>query len=200
AYEQPTGANSAWMNGKPKIVELVDKLRELRKIPEEADYKTYKQPWGSRLTSLLEPYEEMQYLPDGTVVRMIVVPRPMGGLLLTMEDVTSRLQLESSYNTLMAVQRETLDNLAEGIAVFGEDGRLKLSNEAFSRMWKLTELELESNPHISQLLERKGRFFLSEEWPAQKNTLLGNALERESRKGRVERNDGTVLEYSIVPL
>src|SRR5690606_21700327 len=173
---------------------------ELRKIPEQADYKQYKQQWISRFTSLLEPHEEMQYLPDGTVVRMIVVPRPMGGLLLTMEDVTSRLQLESSYNTLMAVQRETLDNLAEGTAVFGEDGRLKLSNDAFSRMWKLTELELESNPHISQLLERKGRCFLSEERPAQKNILLGHALERESRKGRVERNDGTVLEYSIVPL
>lgn len=200
AYEQLTGVSGTWMDARPKVVELIEKLRELRKIPEQADYKQYKQQWVSRFTSLLEPHEEMQYLPDGTVVRMIVVPRPMGGLLLTMEDVTSRLQLESSYNTLMAVQRETLDNLAEGIAVFGEDGRLKLSNEAFSRMWKLTELELESNPHISQLLERKGRFFLSEEWPAQKNTLLGNALERESRKGRVERNDGTVLEYSIVPL
>lgn len=200
AYEQLTGVSGTWMDARPKIVELIEKLRELRKIPEQADYKQYKQQWVSRFTSLLEPHEEMQYLPDGTVVRMIVVPRPMGGLLLTMEDVTSRLQLESSYNTLMAVQRETLDNLAEGIAVFGEDGRLKLSNDAFSRMWKLTELELESNPHISQLLERKGRFFLSEEWPAQKNILLGNALERESRKGRVERNDGTVLEYSIVPL
>lgn len=200
AYEQLTGVSGTWMDARPKVVELIEKLRELRKIPEQADYKQYKQQWVSRFTSLLEPHEEMQYLPDGTVVRMIVVPRPMGGLLLTMEDVTSRLQLESSYNTLMAVQRETLDNLAEGIAVFGEDGRLKLSNDAFSRMWKLTELELESNPHISQLLERKGRFFLSEEWPAQKNILLGNALERESRKGRVERNDGTVLEYSIVPL
>lgn len=200
AYEQLTGVNSAWMNGKPKIVELIDKLRELRKIPEQADYKTYKQQWVSRFTSLLEPHEEMQYLPDGTVVRMIVVPRPMGGLLMTMEDVTSRLQLESSYNTLMAVQRETLDNLAEGIAVFGEDGRLKLSNEAFARMWKLAEMELESNPHISQMLERKARFFLIDDWPAQKNILLGNALERESRKGRMERSDGTVLEYSIVPL
>lgn len=200
SYEQLTGMSGTWMDTRPKIGELIEKLRELRKIPEQADYKQYKQQWVSRFTSLLEPHEEMQYLPDGTVVRMIIVPRPMGGLLLTMEDVTSRLQLESSYNTLIAVQRETLDNLAEGIAVYGEDGRLKLSNEAFARMWMLTELELDSNPHITQLLERAGRFFTPAEWPEMKNTILGNALEREARRGRIERDDGSVLEYSVVPL
>lgn len=200
SYEQLTGMSGTWMDTRPKIGELIEKLRELRKIPEQADYKQYKQQWVSRFTSLLEPHEEMQYLPDGTVVRMIIVPRPMGGLLLTMEDVTSRLQLESSYNTLIAVQRETLDNLAEGIAVYGEDGRLKLSNESFARMWMLTELELDSNPHITQLLERAGRFFTPAEWPEMKNTILGNALEREARRGRIERDDGSVLEYSVVPL
>ena len=89
-YEQLTGMPGRWMDTKPKIVEVIDKLRELRKLPEQADYKQFKQQWIGRFTSLLEPYEEMQYLPDGTVVRLNCVPRPMGGLLLTMEDVTRR--------------------------------------------------------------------------------------------------------------
>ncbi|MDP2206253.1 MAG: PAS-domain containing protein [Alphaproteobacteria bacterium] len=200
SYEQLTGMPSRWMDTKPKIVEVIDKLRELRKLPEQADYKQFKQQWISRFTSLLEPYEEMQYLPDGTVVRLICVPRPMGGLLLTMEDVTSRLQLETSYNTLMAVQRETLDNLVEGIAVFGEDGRLRLFNEAFTRMWGIKVKALGEDLHITQVLDSLSGFFPSAVWPEMKNLLLSNALEREPRKGRIGRADGSVLEYSIVPL
>ena len=33
--------------------------------------------------------------------------------------MTDRLSLERSYNTLIAVQRETLDHLYEGVAVIG---------------------------------------------------------------------------------
>ena len=68
---------------------------------------------------------------------VITVPRPMGGIMVTMEDVTSHMQLETSYNTLMEVQKETMNNLAEGIAVFGEDGRLKLYNHSFSNIWNI---------------------------------------------------------------
>ena len=34
---------------------------------------------------------------------------PLGGLLITYEDITDRLALETSYNTLSAVQKETVD-------------------------------------------------------------------------------------------
>ncbi len=200
AYEQLTGMSGTWLDAKPKFIEIIEKLRELRKLPEQADYKQFKQAWINKFTALLEPYEEMQYLPDGSVLRMIVVPRPKGGLLLTLEDVTSRLQLETSYNTLIAVQEETMDNLAEGIAVFGEDGRMKLSNQAFARMWNIPADEVTGTPHIAKIIERTKAFFDDAGWPAMKQVILANALEREPRRGRVQRNNGSVLEYSVVPL
>lgn len=200
AYEQMTGMPVQFLDAKPKMVEIIDKLREFRKLPELVDYKQYKQQWLNRFTSLIEPHEEMKYLPDGSVVRMIVVPRPMGGLIVTEEDVTSRLQLETSYNTLIAVQQETMDNLSEGIAVFGEDGRLRLSNQAFARMWKIPEEELSASTHISRVLERAQAFFDDEAWPQVRNIMLGNALEREPRRGRLSRANGTILEYAVVPL
>ena len=200
AYEQVTGMSGAWLDTKPKLVEIIDKMRELRKLPEQVDYKQFKQNWISRFTTLLEPYEEMQYLPDGSVIRMIVMPRPMGGLVLTLEDVTSHLKLETSYNTLMAVQQETMDNLSEGVVVFGEDGRLKLSNQAFAKMWNIPPEDLAGALHISKLVEKTKGFFDADIWPDMRQTLLGNGLEREPRRGRLERNNGTVLEYSIMPL
>ena len=48
--------------------------------------------------------------------------------------VTDTLALERNYNKLIAVQRETLDNLFEGVAVIGANGRLRLSNPAFGSM------------------------------------------------------------------
>ena len=70
---------------------------------------------------------------------------------------SSRLELGSSRNTVIAVQRETLDNLTEGVAAFGGDGRLKLSNPAFGNLWGLNP-EFIGEPHITRLVEKmKGR-------------------------------------------
>ncbi len=200
AYEQMTGVPGTWLDSRPRMGDIIDKMRELRRLPEQADYKQYKLNWANRFTGLMEPYEEMQYLPDGSAVRLIAVPRPQGGLLLTLEDVTSRLQLETSFNTLMAVQQETMDNLAEGIAVFGGDGRLKLANTSFSRIWKLPPEELTHTAHISKLVEKARGFFEEKSWDQAKRILLGNGLEREPRRGRLERTDGSIIAYSVVPL
>jgi len=200
AYEQLTGMSGSWLDKNPKMSEIINKMRELRKLPEQSDYKQYKKTWENRFISLIEPHEEMQYLPDGTVVRTIIVPRPMGGLLITMEDVTSHLRLETSYNTLMAVQQETMDNLSEAIAVFGEDGRLKLSNQSFRDMWKMTVEDLSKSPHISKMIEKMDKLFDKDSYIEMGRTILKNALERESRKGRIQKRDNKIIEYSVVPL
>src|SRR3546814_9320243 len=74
-------------------------------------------PPRSTRTDTLFPYttlfrsaqeEELVHLPDGSTLRMVVTPHPFGGILLSYEDVTDRLALERSYNTLTEVQRETI--------------------------------------------------------------------------------------------
>jgi len=200
AYEQLWGLDSKWLNSKPKLSEVLDKLREKRRLPEQADFKQFKKNWDNWFTSLLSPHEEMLYLPDNSVLRMVVVPRPTGGLLMTYEDVTSRLELETSYNMLVDVQQETLDNLAEGLVVFGQDGRLKLWNPVYMSIWDLQPEDLEGSPHISELVEKTEDFFDPSDWERARKELVNNGLERKARKGRILRDDSTMLEYSIVPL
>jgi PAS domain-containing protein len=108
----------------------------IRKLPEQADFRKYKRGWLDMFTRLIDPARRHD-VPARRVsaLRLLAIPHPMGGLMVTFEDVTSRLELESSYNTLIAVQKETLDNLAEGVAAFGGDGRLRLYNPAFARLW-----------------------------------------------------------------
>lgn len=199
AFARLWGVQESWLNEHPKLGDVMEKLRDLRRLPEQADFRTFKKSWLDMFTGLLSPHEDMLYLPNGTAVRMLVSPHPMGGLMMTFEDVTSRLALESSYNTLMAVQRETLENLAEGVAVYGSDGRLKLSNTQFMRLWDLNPEDLQGNPHVTQLAEKQRKFF-GIGWKDVETILTAQGLQRQEQTHQLHRDDDTVLECFSVPL
>lgn len=200
SFAQLWGLEDQFLNAKPKLGDILEKLRDNRRLPEQADFRKYKQGWLDMFTRLIDPHEEMLYLPDGSALRMLVVPHPMGGLMMTFEDVTSRLELESSYNTLIAVQKETLDNLSEGVAVFGGDGRLRLWNPSFAQMWDIDPENLDGNPHITKLVDRKEKFFVAEEWAGKRTHLIALGLDRNEANGRLSRMDDVHLQYTTVPL
>ncbi|WP_343055084.1 sensor histidine kinase [Azospirillum oleiclasticum] len=195
-----------WLRGEPTHGELLEELRSRRKLPEYADFQSFKRERLTRYTRLMEAAEELMHLPDGTTLRVLTAPHPLGGLILILEDVTNTLALESSYNTLIAVQQETLDNLAEGIAVFGGDGRLKLSNPSFARVWDLRDEDLQGEPHITAVFERMRPFFVDDNgddpggWDVLKEEMIAATLDRAVRSGRLERSDGSVVEFSTLPL
>src|SRR5690606_25456065 len=86
-----------------------------------------------------ETPEELWSLPDGRTLRVVRQRHPLGGVLLLFDNVTQELALRAEYRTLLTVQRATLDKLMEAVAVFGSDGRLRLSNAAFERMWAIPQ-------------------------------------------------------------
>lgn len=200
AFAQLWDLEDQWLNTRPTLSDIMEKLREMRRLPEQADFRKFKQSWLSMFTGLIDPYEDMLYLPDGSALRMLAVPNPMGGLMMTFEDVTSRLELESSYNTLIAVQKETLDNLDEAVAVYGGDGRLKLWNPSFGRLWGLNPEDLEGEPHITRTVEKFKPYFGEETWKEQREELIALGLDRVMHEGRFERADGSLVDYITVPL
>lgn len=201
AYVRLWGLDEAWLAGHPSFGEVLEELRTRRRLPEYANFPQWKKENLALFTGLIEPREDLMHLPDGTTLRVLIVPHSFGGLMVVMEDVTNTLALESSYNILMAVQAETLDNLAEGVAVFGGDGRLKLFNPAYCAIWGVSAADLAGEPHISAMLD-KVRALLDhgEDWAELKDQMVGATLERVSRGGRLERTDGSVLDFSNVPL
>jgi signal transduction histidine kinase len=189
-----------WLETHPKYSEVLEQLRENRALPEQANFPAFKQQHLKLFTDLIDPQEEFYYLPDGRTIRVLAIPHTMGGVLFVYEDVTDRLALERSYNTLIAVQNETLDNLHEGVAVFSEDGRLRLSNPVYMQMWNHTREITSTNPHISDLLNRNKALFVFEDWERFKNEFMAMMSGREVRQQRLERRDGKVLEIIAVPL
>ncbi|MFV3074760.1 ATP-binding protein [Niveispirillum fermenti] len=201
AYARLWDMDTGWLADEPTYGEVLEDLRARRKLTEEADFPRWKKQQLALFTSLIEPMEQLLHLPDGRTLRSLSVPHPFGGLMFVAEDVTHTLALESSYNTLMAVQQETLDNLAEGVAVFGGDGRLKLYNPAFLRVWSLNDGLTRGEPHLARLVDIV-RPLLDEggDWDREREKLVGHLLQRRADAGILRRADGSVLRYAVVPL
>jgi signal transduction histidine kinase len=190
-----------WLVSEPTLDEVLERLRERRRIPEYADFRAFKRQQLAMFTSLIEPQEELLHLPDERTLRLVVSPHPFGGLTFVYEEVTDKLALERSYNTLIEVQRETLDNLYEAIAVFGSDGRLKLSNPAYAQVWQLAPDDLTGEPHVGDIIEKQRPFFDDGgDWPAMKRKIIERLTAHQADSTRLRRRDGSILQAVSVPL
>jgi len=138
AFADLWGLEPAWLAEGPTHAEVLDRLRQRRRLPEQADYAV----WKARELSFYEQIQvgpdELWSLPDGRTLRVVRQPHPFGGLLVLYSDITGELRLRAQYNSLLQVQQATLDKLNDAVAVFGSDGRLRLHNEAFERFWGVT--------------------------------------------------------------
>ncbi len=201
AFIRLWGLPEEFLSARPHHSELLEEMREARLLPEQADFPAWKRQHLAHYTELLEPLEEMWHLPDSSTLRVVTQPHPLGGLLILFEDVTDRLALERSYNTLIAVQRATLNNLHEGVAVFGSDGKLRLYNPAFSAIWQVDEEFLSMEPHLDDVLDRSAPLFDgAEALQAFKDRIFSDDAERVVKGGRLSRTDDSEIDYTAVPL
>jgi signal transduction histidine kinase len=143
AFAELWGLEPAWLSERPTHSEVLDRLRQRRRLPESADYGKWKAGELGRYESLEAGADDLWSLPDGRTLRVVRQPHPMGGLLILFSDITDELKLKSQYNAQIQVQQATLDKLNDAVAVFGSDGRLRLHNEAFERFWNVTATELD---------------------------------------------------------
>ena len=188
-----------YLRTEPTLSEVIDAMRETRRLPEQADWRSYKARLQRLFTTVTEPMEELLHLPDGAALRQIVTPHPFGGLIFITQDVTDRFALERSHSTLAAVQRATLDNLYEAVAMFGADGRLKLSNPGYALMWDLDPAHLSAEPHVNDLLDLIQRHFESVDFEKHRREFIARLSERVRSNQRLFRRDGKVFDCAFVP-
>ena len=129
--------DAAWLAEQPSHGEILDRLRQGRRLPETDDYAGWKAGELRHYEDIGETPDDLWTLPDGRTLRVARQPHPLGGLLLLFSDVTDELRLRAQYNALIKVQQSTLDKLSDAVAVFGSDGRLRLHNEAFETLWNV---------------------------------------------------------------
>jgi signal transduction histidine kinase len=199
AYRALWDIDTGYLDQNPGDSSLLDRLRAARKLPEEQDFRQWKAQLHEAYRAI-EPREHTWHLPDGRTLRVVTTPNPDGGVTYLFHDVTKRLDLERRFEELIRVQGETLDNLAEGVAVFASDGRVRLHNPAFARMWRLTPEALAARPHIETLTSLCQPLHGDDAiWQTVRRAVT--AMEsREPVAGRLERRDGSVVDCATVPL
>ncbi len=209
AYRTLFQLDAAFLDDRPTDSAVLDLLRANRRLPEQLDYRS----WRAQLFEAyraVEPKEHWWHMPGGRVLRVVTNPNPEGGVTYLFDDITERIELESRYNALIQTQGETLDALAEAVAVFGSDGCLKLYNPAFIALWKLSAAAAAEKPHIEKVAQWCRPFLLDakaeqsgiktrDSWSALQLAVTG--LDRHELSDlRLECTDGRMLECAAVPL
>ncbi|WP_316177851.1 MULTISPECIES: sensor histidine kinase [unclassified Bradyrhizobium] len=199
SYRRLWGLDPAFLDSQPDDSSVLDRLRAARKLPEQADFRAWKAKLHEAYRAV-EAAKDTWFLPDGRALSVVTTPNPEGGVTYLFDDVTESFALARRFDGLIRVQRETLDSLAEGVAVFGSNGRVELFNPAFAKMWRLSPDQLREHPHIDtveswchQLYDDAVAWRTIREAITSIENRLDVAL-------KLERKDGSVLDCMSRPL
>jgi signal transduction histidine kinase len=199
AYRALWEIDAGFLDGSPADSAVIDRLRATRRLPEQKDFRAWKAELHNAYRAR-EPATYEWHLPDQRTLRVVTTPNPDGGVTYLFDDVTERLNLARRFDALIRVHRETLDNLTDAVALFGSDGRVRLHNPAFARMWQLSPTMLDERPHIEAMTERFRKLHRNPETWQSLRAAVTAIDSREPVLRRIERMDGSVINCRTVRL
>lgn len=200
AFMQLWDLDLPFLESKPDNSELLDKLRTNGKLPEQLNWRNWKDT-ALAVYQSLDTKTDTWHLPNGQTLRVIATAHPQGGATWVFENLTEQVDLEARYNTLVRVQGETIDHLTEGVAVFGPDGRIRLSNPAFRALWGITAEQAEPGTHIKTIEAACAASYAEPDgWRRFAQALTAFDDERPTLDGTFELYSGLILDYAVTPL
>lgn len=206
------GLDTEFVASRPRYFRLLDHLRATRQIEEQVDFRAFRDGELALFQPGATPEDRKLYLPDGRVLRRLVVDGGDGGRCFLYEDQTARLDLQISLNAVAAVQQKTLDNLFEGAVLFGEDGRVLLTNARLRETWPGFATgsgeghgeghgEGEVPPHFDDFLDSLRSVMAdAADHAAVRHLLLSCLSERQEGRLRLNFSDGRSFDALAVPL
>lgn len=200
AYLKIFQFQEAFLYSRPRFSEVLEDLRKRRKMQEVNDFPKHKEKRNALFNTIFEPIHEIHHQPDGAFLKMTLSPHALGGILLIFEDITDKLALERGYKTLLAVQKETIDNLHEGLAVVGSDLRLRLCNKAFSELLKLTDEQYKTGVHVTDILQAAKPLLFDESFNYWKNHIHELCENRTPFTELLDSVNSLKIQISYIPL
>ncbi|MAP95240.1 MAG: tyrosine protein kinase [Ponticaulis sp.] len=202
AFARMWDLKESFLIEKPAHGQLLDELRANRQLPARPNFGEWRAEELAYYQMKSSTAEDVWRLPDGRTLKVTRQHHPLGGLLILFKDITDELALEARYNQLIKTQSATLNNLYEAVTVFGSDGRLRLYNEAFLRLWELEARHVEGEIDYDQLSSNCLKLFHDNEtWTNIKGHITNPSSEaRRETTGEMKRSDGSVVTYLTQPL
>ncbi|WP_246723735.1 ATP-binding protein [Rhizobium sp. ARZ01] len=200
AFQRLWDLDTAFLESHPDHGEMLDRLRAAAKLPEQLNWRQWKES-ALAVYRAIDTQSDLWHLPNGQTLRVFATARPQGGATWVFENLTEKVDLETRYNTLVQVQDETIDHLSEGVAVFGPDGRIRLSNPAFRALWGITEAQAQPGTHIRAIEQVCAPSYDGTDgWRRFGQIITSFDDERPSDRGVLELSTGLVLDFAVTPL
>ncbi|MBU2358148.1 MAG: PAS-domain containing protein [Alphaproteobacteria bacterium] len=139
-----TGLHFAFMSQRPSLDRVLDRLREMRRLPEPKNYITWREQFSALEAAAQNgTYSERWDMPDGQTFRVTGRPHPDGALAFLFEDISAEVSLTRRFRSEIETGQAVLDALPDAIAVFSSSNTLTMTNAAYDRMW-----QTEGDPQI----------------------------------------------------
>jgi signal transduction histidine kinase len=201
AYKKITGLGDQEIHQNNTFPKILDLLRRNRKLLEVVDFLAYKNEQIRLFATLTEPVQDFICLPNGSMLRYIISPNPLGGIITVFEDITDKINTERQYNMLISVQKETLSHLFEGVMVFGSNNRLNIINPAAQRIWPSLQDINVMGMHISDVIENVMEVIdFSNDRNEFKSGLISNLTDRLEKQGNLILKNGNTVRFAYMPL
>lgn len=125
-----------FLSTSPTIDTVLNRLRELRMMPEPKDYATWRDQFTAVETAARDgTYSKHWALPDGQTFRVTGKPHPDGAFALLFEDISAEVSLNRRFRLDIETGQAVLDSLQDAIAVFSSTGTMVMSNNAYAELW-----------------------------------------------------------------
>lgn len=201
AYIKMWHLPESWLEAHPTLSDVLDRLREMRGVPEQRNFAAWKQEHLQQFVEAGQHILETWHLPTGMSVDVRSEPYMLGGAVYLFRDISERLRKEASHQLLLQSHRAVLNTMADATALFGPDGRLKIHNDAFADLWRLQEDELAGEPHLTRVADlcaaRIGRDGI---WSMISAGVNAAEPERLGEWGQLARADGKSMTLALTRL
>ncbi len=203
AYCELWGLDKKWLNSGVNETAILNKLHTKSLLPSVVNYRKWRKDHLASYELETSRINEW-YLPDGRILSVKAVPASgQKGVVYIFEDISESRALKISHNALVNVQSETLNSLSEGVAVFGTNARLTLSNPSLSMLWGIPLNELDKNLHIDEIGELCAKAMPQDGkqiWQDLKAAIIDLSPSRSDKAERIKISDGRVIDYKITRL
>ena len=191
-----------FLTSRPMLSDCLDRMRELRMIPEPKDYRQ----WRRRMAEIEEEassgiYEEVWHLPGAQIYRVLGRPHPDGALALLFEDITTETTRTRRYRADVELGQSVLDAVGEAVAVFSAAGLLVMSNAAYATLWGHDPSSFvgADSSIVALAAHWRNQTAPTKLW-SQAETFVGTLGDRREWSAGARLDDGRSLTCRFVPL